>query len=140
MKVMRLGLSLVLASGLAACTQIGTGISPIPRDQLAENIAPILDMEKRLDQVMYYNKMLVSLGGLSQSKSRELKKHLDVYYVYYLASNIQLARGNMESYQAHIELAKIELDTMESILKDGLDKDWGEFDSVPESELSQSKL
>jgi len=48
--------------------------------------------------VMYYTKMLGSLGGLSQGKSTELKGHLDIYYVYYLASNVQLAKGNMVSY------------------------------------------
>jgi hypothetical protein len=77
---------------------------------------------------------------LSQGKSSELKTHLDIYYVYYLASNVQLAKGNMTSYQAHLELAEKELDVMESILKDGLDKDL-EFDYSGESnDFSRSKL
>jgi len=131
-------LSLVLAMGLAACSQVQ--VEPISRDQLVENIDPILNMEKRIDQVMYYAKMLGSLGGLSQGKSSELKTHLDIYYVYYLASNVQLAKGNMTSYQAHLELAEKELDVMESILKDGLDKDL-EFDYSGESnDFSRSQL
>jgi len=131
-------LSLVLAMGLAACSQVQ--VEPISRDQLVENIDPILNMEKRIDQVMYYAKMLGSLGGLSQGKSSELKTHLDIYYVYYLASNVQLAKGNMFAYQAHLELAEKELDVMESILKDGLDKDL-EFDYSGESnDFSRSKL
>ncbi len=131
-------LSLVLAMGMAACSQVQ--VEPISRDQLVENIDPILKMEKRIDQVMYYAKMLGSLGGLSQGKSSELKTHLDIYYVYYLASNVQLAKGNMTSYQAHLELAEKELDVMESILKDGLDKDL-EFDYSGESnDFSRSQL
>jgi len=133
-----LALSLVLAMGLAACSQVQ--VKPIPRDQLVENIAPILNMEKRLDQVMYYTKMLGSLGGLSQGKSTELKRHLDIYYVYYLASNVQLAKGNMNSFEAHLKLAEKELDVMESILKDGLDRDL-EFDYNGENrDFSRSKL
>jgi len=138
MKNLGLAVSLVFAMGLAACSQVR--LEPIPRDQLADNIAPILKMEKRLDQVMYYTKMLGSLGGLSQGKSTQLKSHLDIYYVYYLASNVQLAKGNMVSYQAHLKLAEKELDVMESILKDGLDKDFG-FDYSGESnDFSRSKL
>ncbi len=138
MKKLGLTLSLILALGLGACSQVQ--VQPIARDQLVENIAPILKMEKRLDQVMYYTKMLGSLGGLSQGKSKELKSHLDIYYVYYLASNVQLARGNMIAYQAHLELAEKELDVMESILKDGLDKDF-EFDYSGENkDFSRSKL
>ncbi len=138
MKNLGLALSLVLAMGLAACSQVQ--VEPIPRAQLVENIAPILNMEKRLDQVMYYTKMLGSLGGLSQGKSTELKRHLDIYYVYYLASNVQLAKGNMNSFEAHLKLAENELDVMESILKDGLDKDL-EFDYSGENrDFSRSKL
>ncbi len=138
MRNLVLALSLVLAMGMAACSQVQ--VEPISRDQLVDHIAPILKMEKRLDQVMYYAKMLGSLGGLSQGKSSELKTHLDIYYVYYLASNVQLAKGNMTSYQAHLELAEKELDVMESILKDGLDKDF-EFDYSGENkDFSRSKL
>ncbi|NIO10243.1 MAG: hypothetical protein GTO40_20460 [Deltaproteobacteria bacterium] len=138
MKKAGLALLLVMALGLGACAQ--TQMSPISRDQLVENIDPILKMEKRLDQVMYYTKMLGSLGGLSQGKSTELKAHLDIYYVYYLASNVQLARGNMTAYRAHLKLAEKELDVMESILKDGMDKDF-EFDYSGENkDFSRSKL
>ena len=138
MRNLVLALSLVLAMGMAACSQVQ--VEPISRDQLVENIDPILKMEKRIDQVMYYAKMLGSLGGLSQGKSSELKTHLDIYYVYYLASNVQLAKGNMVSYQAHLKLAEKELDVMESILKDGLDKDL-EFDYSGESnDFSRSQL
>ena len=140
MKIAQIALSLILTVGAAGCSYIQP-IQPISRDQLAQHIDPILKMERRLDQVMYYTKMLGSLGGLSQGKSKELKQHLDVYYVYYLASNVQLARGDMVAYQAHVELAEKELDVMEKILKDGLDKD---FEPDPnatfDGDFSRSKL
>lgn len=118
MKAIHLLLPLVLAGGLAACSQI----QPISRDQMAANLNPVLKLENRIDQVKYYTKMLTSVGGISDEKGEELKAHHDIYYVYYLTANVQLARGDMESYQAYVEAAKGELDMMEEILKDRLDK------------------
>ena len=141
MNMSKLALSLMLALGLTACAPMQ---QPISRDQLAQHIDPILNMERRLDQVMYYTKMLGSMGGLTQGKSKELKQHLDVYYVYYLASNVQLAKGDMEAYRAHVALAERELDVMEKILRDGLDKDFDQQQPDPnaswEGEFSRSKL
>ncbi len=126
---------LVLASGVVACSTV----EPISRNQLAANIKPILKIEERLDQMMYYTNMLDSLGGISKEKLAELKGHYDVYYVYYLASNFYLAEGNTESYLAHVKQAQSELDAIEAILKDGLAKDW-ELDSSAESKYSQLNL
>lgn len=135
MKIPKLTLPLAFAAAFVACSQI----DPIPRDQLLANMGPILRVEKRFDQVRYYTQMLGSLGEISEGKTKELKKHLDIYYIYYLASNIHLARGNMESYLAHVKLAERELDVMEAILKDGLAKEW-ELDPSGESNFSKSNL
>jgi hypothetical protein len=51
---------------------------------------------------------------------RKLKATHDVYYVYYLAAAVHLARGNMGSYVAHVKLAERELDAMEAIVKENL--------------------
>jgi hypothetical protein len=132
MELMKSTLLLLLASGLVACTPI----DPIPRNQLAANIKPILKIEERIDQMRYYTKVLDSLGGITKEKLEELKGHYDVYYVYYLASNVHLAEGNTDSYLAHVELAERELEAIEAILKDGLAKEWEE-DSSKKSNFSQ---
>ncbi len=123
---------LVLAGGLVACSTV----EPISRNKLAANIKPILKIEERIYQMRYYTKMLDSLGGISKEKLEDLKGHYDVYYVYYLASNLYLAEGNTESYEAHVKQAQSELDAIEAILKDGLAKDW-EQDSGEKGSLSQ---
>lgn len=135
MKTISLVLSLAVAGGLVACSQV----NPISRDQLAENLAPILRMERRVDQVKYYTQMLAYLGGISSEKTEDLKAHHDIYYVYYVAANVQLARGDMESYLAHVSQAERELDLMEAILKDKLSK-FGELDSEREEPFSRSGL
>jgi len=123
-----------LALAGSACSQMQIEpISQIPisRDKLVQKLNPILKLEKRLDQIMYYTRVLGSLGGMSQDKSTELKEHLNIYYPYYLASNVQLAKGNIVSYEAHLKLANEELDAMEAIIKEGLLDEELDFDSVP---------
>ena len=116
MKTIHWVLSLVLASGLLACSQV----NPVSRDELASNLTPILKLEKRIDQAKYYTHWLVNSGGMSNDRAGDLKAHHDVYYVYYLAAIVQLAGGNIESYEAHVKLAENELDLMEAILIDQL--------------------
>jgi len=125
----------IVAGGLVACSTV----EPISRNQLAANIKPILKIEERIDQMRYYTKLLDSLGGISKEKLEDLKGHYDVYYVYYLASNLYLAEGNTESYEAHVKQAQSELDAIEAILKDGLAKEW-ELDSSAESKYSPLNL
>lgn len=127
MKAIHYLLSLVLASGLLACSQV----NPVSRDELTLNLAPVLKLERRIDQAKYYTNLLITSGGMSSDKAEDLKAHHDVYYVYYLAALVQLARGNIESYVAHVRLAERELDAMEAVLKDQLaqfieseKKDW----------------
>lgn len=135
MKIVKSTLFLILASGVMACSQI----DPIPPSQLVANIAPILKVEKRADQMRYYVQVLDALGGMSKERSEELKAHYDIYYVYYLASNVHLAGGETESYLAHIKLAEGELDAIEAILNDGFAEGL-ESDSGQESTLSQLNL
>lgn len=126
---------LVLASGLVACSQM----NPISRDQLAENLHPILKIENRVDRLQYYTQMLDKLGAINKENVDALKTHHDIYYVYYVAANVQLARGNMESYMAHVKLAEKELDLMEAMLKDKLSK-LSESELKRQSRFSQSGL
>ncbi len=135
MKTLSLAFLVLLVSSLVACSQI----APIPRDELAANLAPILKIEKRSDQIKYYTEMLLYLGGLSQDKAEDLKAHYDVYYVYYLAANVSLARGSMESYLANVKLAEKEIDLMEAIVRDRLAQ-LGESNSGLKKYFSQSGL
>ena len=98
-----------------------------------------MNVEKRADRIRYYVKVLDSIGGMSKERSEELKAHYDVYYVYYLASNVHLAGGKTEYYLAHIKLVEGELDAIETILSDGFAEDW-ELDSGQEEKLSQLNL
>ena len=113
MKKVILALSLLSAGGLQACSQIPT----IPRDQLTANLAPILKVEERADEVKANTQILGFAGQITTDKVEKLKTHFDVYYVHYLAASVYLARGSMENYRAQLKRAETELEAMEAILQ-----------------------
>lgn len=119
MKLFKATLGIILASALAACSQI----SPIPRERLTANMTPILKIEERYNQLKEAIQILGSMGKVSGETMKELKAHSDVYYLYYWASAVQLAGGNMESYRAHVKLAEKELESIELILREKLARD-----------------
>lgn len=83
--------------------------------------------------------MLGSRGGISEAVLKEMQEHYDIYYVYYSASSVYLARGDVQSYLAHIRMAEGELAAMEALLKHSLAKDGGSFSST-DSGLARSEL
>ncbi len=116
MKLNRVALVLGLGLLFTGCSTIG----PISRDQIAENLAPILEVENRVNRAMSGVQMLGSVGEISDKDAEKLKAHYDVYFVYYHAANVYLAGGDIESYKSHIEMAKKELVAREAILKNSL--------------------
>ncbi len=114
----RTAMTILLAIGLMGCAQVAS--QPLPPDQLAANLAPLLKVEKRADQVRYYALLLDNLGGIGEENAAAIKQHHDIYYVYYLAANFNLARGHIDSYLVHVKLAGKELDFMEAILKESM--------------------
>jgi hypothetical protein len=127
----------MLSLAMVGCAQIGP--QPIGRDQLAANLAPLLKIERRADQVKYYSLLLDKVGALGEAGASALKNHYDVYYVYYLAANMHLARANIDTYQAHVKLAEKELDAMEGILKESLST-LEEAEPPPQSKFSRFGL
>jgi hypothetical protein len=58
------------------------------------------------------------MKGLLDSKSgKELKESLDIEYVYYEASIVSLARGEIDDYRSYVALAQKELDRAKSAPK-----------------------
>ncbi len=116
MKNLRLAFLLFGVIGLGACAQV----SPMPRDQLTANLVPILKIEQRSSQMKNVIQVLGSVGTLNGQTLEELKGHYDVYFIYYSASTVYLAGGNVASYLAYVKLAEEELDAMEQLLKESV--------------------
>ncbi|MGH7828850.1 MAG: hypothetical protein ACREP8_01610 [Candidatus Binatia bacterium] len=134
MKITNFLLCLFLVGGLAACSQA----QPTSRDHIAANLSPILKIERRADRVKYYARVLGFTGGNGDDKGEKLRAHYDVYYVYYLAATFNLARGNMDAYLASVKSATVELDAMETILRDKIGSKLQDMDSEKENRISRS--
>lgn len=106
----------LLALLLVACAQV----QQISREQVAAHLNPILDLEKRVDQVKSFAQWLVQLRSIDDDKIAELKASHNVYFLYYLAASVDLASGNLKSYRANLERAERELEYMEATLKKSL--------------------
>lgn len=106
-------LSFALTAFFSGCAPIGE----VSRNQLVENLAPILEAEERANRAMRGIEKLALLGEIGDSDMKELKEHYDVYYVHHKAASVFLAQGNIRSYQSHVGLAKKELDSMEQKIK-----------------------
>jgi hypothetical protein len=114
MKTIKLVLLLVFAPGLMACAQVAS----LPPDQISANLGPILKIEDKARQVIFYGQVLDFLGGMTEENAKTFKTHLDLFNVYYLAAAIHLAEGNTKSYLAHVKSAEQELHAIEAMLKD----------------------
>lgn len=105
--------TILLALFLVACAQV----QQISREQIAAHLDPILVLEKRADQVKSFAQWLVRLHHIDDDKIAELKASHNVYSLYYLAANVDLASGNLNSYRANLQRAERELEFMEATLK-----------------------
>lgn len=97
----------------AACAPI----REVSRNQLVENLSPILEVEERANRAMRGIEKLALLGEIKDNDMKKLKEHYDVYYVHHKAASVFLAEGNFPSYESHIRSAKTELDSMEERIK-----------------------
>ena len=105
-------LTLLLALLLSGCAP-----ALISRATLAENLALVLSLEKRSDNIQYQAKVMSNLGILSVEAIAAIKQHNNTYYPYYLVANVYLANGQLDKYAEAINLAEIELTAIEIILK-----------------------
>jgi hypothetical protein len=108
-----ISLLLFLAAFFTGCVPV----REVSRNQLVENLAPILVVEERANRAMRGIEKLALLGEVRDGDMKKLKEHYDVYYVHHKAASVFLAQGDIRSYKAHVGMAKEELDSMEEKIK-----------------------
>jgi hypothetical protein len=90
---------------------------PASREQVVENLEPIVKVEERGRMLTMAMQKLPQLMEIRTEDVQKLKEHYDVYYVHHNAATISLAQGNIDSYQGHLKVASAELDSIEERLK-----------------------
>lgn len=105
----------LLALLLAGCS---VAVQPASRQQLVENLGPIVELEKRAALLTKSVEVLASIGKIREIDAQALKESLDVYFVYHRAATVLLAEGRINAYKSHVAQAGKELDSVEVRLLD----------------------
>jgi hypothetical protein len=116
-----LGLRLVLHAimfalllAIAGCSTYPLHRMPAGREAINREMPLVAEYEGRRNEVKKAVNMLAMNGLFDNASGREVKESLDIEYVYYEASIISLARGEMDEYRSYVALAQKELDRAKS--------------------------
>jgi hypothetical protein len=113
----RRAMTVVIAAVFAASVGCAVNSQPkLPADREAINreMPLVAQYEGKRNEVKKAVNMLAMNGLFDASSSSQVKESLDIEYVYYEASIISLARGEMDEYRNYVALAQKELDRAKS--------------------------
>ncbi|HEX2227730.1 MAG TPA: hypothetical protein VHM64_11350 [Candidatus Binatia bacterium] len=84
------------------------------RDAINREMPLIAEYEGKRNELKKAVNVLATNGLFDTQSGKEVKESLDIEYVYYEASIISLARGDMDEYRNYVALAQKELDRAKS--------------------------
>ncbi|MGH7823989.1 MAG: hypothetical protein ACREQ7_02245 [Candidatus Binatia bacterium] len=103
----------LLAFAIAGCS---VPSKPADREQINQEMPLVVKYETKRNAVKKAIYFLVAKGMIDNQTGREVKESMDIEHVYYEASLISLARGEMADYRAYVGLAEQELDRTKSTI------------------------
>ena len=95
---------------LMGCSMNSQKVVPADREAINREMPLVAEYDTKRDEVKRAVHMLAMKGLLDSKSGKELKESLDIEYVYYEASIVSLARGEMDDYRSYVALAQKELD------------------------------
>jgi hypothetical protein len=115
-KARRVLVLVALASGMLvmSCSMNSQKVVPADREAINREMPLVAEYDTKRDEVKTAVNMLAMKGLLDSKSGKELKESLDIEYVYYEASIVSLARGEMDDYRSYVALAQKELDRAKS--------------------------
>ena len=115
-KTRRVLVLVALASGMLvmSCSMNSQKVVPADREAINREMPLVAEYDTKRDEVKRAVNMLAMKGLLDSQSGKELKESLDIEYVYYEASIVSLARGEMDDYRSYVALAQKELDRAKS--------------------------
>ena len=104
-------LTIALVASIASCTTASVPMSkPADREAIQRALPMVAEYEKRRMELKKAITFLFAHGLLDPDSGQQVKESMDIEYVYYEASIISLAHGNMDDYRNFVQLAEQELD------------------------------
>jgi hypothetical protein len=95
---------------LMSCSMNSQKVVPADREAINQEMPLVAEYDTKRDELKRAVHMLAMKGLLDSKSGKELKESLDIEYVYYEASIVSLARGEMDDYRSYVALAQKELD------------------------------
>jgi hypothetical protein len=106
----------LLAVGCATQTHRDMAQQPVARQQVVDNLEPIVKVEERVRKLTRVMQHLPLVVNVKAEDAKKLKEHYDLYSIYHTAATISLAEGNFQAYKSHLQVASRELDSLEARL------------------------
>ena len=104
----------VLVAAIVGCSINTPQKVPADREAISREMPLVAKYEGKRSEIKNAVNMLAMKGLFDGPSGQEVKESLDIEYVYYEASIISLARGEMEEYRSYVALAEKELDRAKS--------------------------
>jgi hypothetical protein len=108
-----LGMFLVLM--ITACS-LPPKPAPAEREAINREMPLIVQYESKRNALKKAIALLAIRGVIDERTGAEVKQSMDIEHVYYEASLISLARGEMRDYRAYVAAADKELERTKSAL------------------------
>jgi hypothetical protein len=89
---------------------------PAAREQISKEMPLVVDYENRRNAVKKAIGFLALNGIMDRETGWQVKESMDIEHIYYEASLISLARGEMTDYRAYVGLAEQELERTKSAI------------------------
>jgi hypothetical protein len=108
--------AVAFAASLAGCAMNSPQKVPADREAINREMPLVTEYEGKRNEVKKAVGMLAANGLFDASSGKQVKESLDIEYVYYEASIISLARGEMDEYRNYVALAQTELERAKSVV------------------------
>ena len=108
--------TLGFVTAIVSCSMTPQHRVPADRETINREMPLVAEYEGKRNEVKKAVNVLAMNGLFDSSSGKEVKESLDIEYVYYEASIISLARGDMDEYRNYVALAQKELDRAKSVV------------------------
>ena len=105
----------VLLVAAQGCSTSRVGI--VAREAVIADLKPIVEIEARAQAIGQILASASGSGMFDSPAAMGLKEHYDLYYLYHMAAAVHLAHAERQPFFEYVELARRELDAMESIMR-----------------------
>jgi len=105
-----LAAALLVAAGSCSTATTTTNAPVADREAIQRALPIVTAYENKREELKKAIGFLFAHGLLDRDSGKQVKESMDIEYVYYEASIISLAHGNMDDYRNFVQLAEKELD------------------------------